>query len=131
MGPFGWRRSGAFLGILALSIAPAAHQVSARGALGTRMREASVPANGGGPGTVVSELEISNTTGGLPDTLDYGDQFGTAIAALGDLDGDGVEDVAIAAPSQTVQFARRNCDEAGARDRDAALADIVAAPSDD
>ncbi len=48
-------------------------------------------------GTVKSGQEISLATGGLAATLDIGDQFGLSVAGLGDLDADGVVDVAVGA----------------------------------
>ena len=48
------------------------------------------------PGTVLSHQKISATQGGGP-PLDINDQFGTSVALLGDLDGDGVSDLAVGA----------------------------------
>jgi hypothetical protein len=45
-------------------------------------------------------VKVASGTGGGP-TLANGDMFGSAVAALGDLDGDGFEDMAVGAPSQT------------------------------
>ncbi|MCH8344207.1 MAG: FG-GAP repeat protein [Planctomycetes bacterium] len=47
-------------------------------------------------GTVKSHQKISNTEGGGP-PLDVGDRFGTSVGSLGDLDGDGVGDLAVGA----------------------------------
>ena len=48
-------------------------------------------------GTVKAEQKISDTQGGFAGSLDDGDQFGTSVAALGDLDGDGIQDLAVGA----------------------------------
>ena len=48
-------------------------------------------------GTVAAERKISETSGGFGGTLDVGDRFGTGLAPLGDLDGDGVLDLAVGA----------------------------------
>jgi hypothetical protein len=48
-------------------------------------------------GTVKSHQKISDTEGGFTGTLDDGDSFGMSAAALGDLDGDGVCDLAAGA----------------------------------
>jgi predicted outer membrane repeat protein len=44
--------------------------------------------------------KIAASTNGGP-ALVNGDMFGAAVAAIGDLDGDGIEDMAVGAPSQT------------------------------
>ncbi len=49
-------------------------------------------------GKVTASSKISHQRGGLPSKLDDGDQFGAAVADLGDLDGDGVRDLAVGAP---------------------------------
>ena len=46
-------------------------------------------------GTVRAHQEISSGTGGLPGTLDAGDLFGSALAGIGDLDGDRVPDLVV------------------------------------
>jgi len=46
---------------------------------------------------VLSEQKISDTAGGFTGTLDDVDRFGASCAALGDLDGDGICDVAVGA----------------------------------
>ncbi len=48
-------------------------------------------------GTVKSHQKISNTQGGFLGTLHDNDNFGMDVAFLGDLDGDGVGDVAVGA----------------------------------
>ena len=46
-------------------------------------------------GTVKSHQKISDTQGNFTGTLDDVDHFGTSVAALGDLDGDGTIDIAV------------------------------------
>jgi hypothetical protein len=48
-------------------------------------------------GEVISSSQISQSTGNFPDTLSDGEQFGTAITGLGDLNGDGNLDIAVGA----------------------------------
>ena len=48
-------------------------------------------------GTVDSHQKISDTQGGFTGTLELKDYFGLSVAALGDLDGDGNEDIAVSA----------------------------------
>ncbi len=48
------------------------------------------------PGTVLSHQKISHTLGSGP-RLDNGDAFGRSAVSLGDLDGDGVDDLAVGA----------------------------------
>jgi len=48
-------------------------------------------------GTVRAHQKISSTAGGFAGPLDNQDQFGRSIAGLGDLDGDGVRDMAVGA----------------------------------
>jgi len=49
-------------------------------------------------GTVRATSKISRTSGGFPGDLDPGDGFGTAIAGLGDFNGDGTPDLAVGSP---------------------------------
>ncbi|MCP4959503.1 MAG: hypothetical protein GY925_09575, partial [Actinomycetia bacterium] len=48
-------------------------------------------------GTVKAEQKISSTTGGLTGPLGDADRFGRSVAGLGDLDGDGIVDIAVGA----------------------------------
>ena len=48
-------------------------------------------------GTVKAEQKISDVAGGLTGTLDNGDQFGSAVGGIGDVDGDGTPDVLVGA----------------------------------
>ena len=70
----------------------------------TRRSRAAVAVTGGSftteglPDLVLSTAKISSTRGGLdPASLGDEDEFGTAVVALGDLDGDGVDDLAVGA----------------------------------
>ncbi len=58
----------------------------------------SSSAGPGGPGWVLSHQKISDTEGGFTGMLDDVDRFGVSAASLGDLDGDGVGDLAVGAP---------------------------------
>ena len=60
-------------------------------------------------GTIKSNQKIADNTGGFSVTLADSVQFGTSVAGLGDLDGDGVEDLAVGA----------NLDDTGGADRGA------------
>ena len=48
-------------------------------------------------GTVKAHQKISATQGDFTGTLENGDEFGSSVAGLGDLDGDGVGDLAVGA----------------------------------
>jgi len=48
-------------------------------------------------GTVKGHQKISDTEGGFSGTLDDSDHFGTSVASLGDLDGDGTTDLVVGA----------------------------------
>jgi cysteine-rich repeat protein len=48
-------------------------------------------------GTVKSFQKISDTAGGFSGALDNGDEFGSSVGSVGDLDGDGVVDLAVGA----------------------------------
>ncbi len=49
-------------------------------------------------GSVKSEVKISDAVGNFDGNLDVADSFGSSLAALGDLDGDGTTEVACGAP---------------------------------
>ena len=49
------------------------------------------------PGWVKSHQKISDTEGDFAGVIDNSDQFGSSMASLGDLDGDGVIDLAVGA----------------------------------
>ena len=48
-------------------------------------------------GTVKAEQKISSLRGGFVGSLDDGDRFGYCVAALGDIDGDGFQDLTVGA----------------------------------
>ena len=53
---------------------------------------------GTGPGWVDSYQKISDSQGGFTGSLSSGGEFGRSVASLGDLDGDGVSDLAVGVP---------------------------------
>ncbi len=50
------------------------------------------------PGDVLSTSKISALEGGLGGPLDDADGFGSSLAVLGDVNGDGIDDIAVGAP---------------------------------
>src|SRR6185436_3117881 len=54
-------------------------------------------------GTVRDEQKISQTQGGFAGALANQDNFGSSVAALGDVDGDGVLDLAVGAPMRDTE----------------------------
>jgi hypothetical protein len=58
-------------------------------------------------GTVRLTTKISSTQGGFAGPLRANDEFGRAITSLGDLDGDGVIDLAVGAPTDSTGGSRR------------------------
>ena len=48
-------------------------------------------------GSILNSIEINARSNGL-DSLEEGDLFGTSVASIGDIDGDGITDIAIGAP---------------------------------
>ncbi len=51
----------------------------------------------GSGGSVIGSQQISENVGGFGTGLDFADEFGSSVAYLGDVDGDGVGDVAVGA----------------------------------
>ncbi|MEZ6144011.1 MAG: FG-GAP-like repeat-containing protein [Planctomycetaceae bacterium] len=68
-----------------------------RGAVFILSLEGIVPPEVTPIGTVTAEHKISDTAGSFTGMLDDYDEFGTAVADLGDLDGDGINDMAVGA----------------------------------
>lgn len=58
-------------------------------------------------GTVKRTSKISSTQGGFTGPLRANDEFGRSVASLGDLDGDGVIDLAVGAPTDGTGGTRR------------------------
>ena len=50
-----------------------------------------------GDGSVLAGQKVSDTDGGFAGTLRDGDFFGTSVAGIGDIDADGIEDIAVGA----------------------------------
>jgi len=74
---------------------PAADAVVRRS--GLRQRKAAPEAGGGDFGGVLAFHKISALAGGFTGVLGEADRFGTSVASLGDLDGNGVGDLAVGA----------------------------------
>ncbi len=64
----------------------------------------AVPALPQVPGDVLGETEITEGAAGFLGALAPTDGFGDAVAVLGDIDGDGVDDVAVGAPGDPDDF---------------------------
>jgi len=46
------------------------------------------------PGSVISHQKISDSLGNFTGILDNSDEFGLSVTSIGDLDGDGITDIA-------------------------------------
>jgi len=71
------------------------------GATGFKCSDDDDDSSGGSTGTrieVTDEQKISADSGGFDGNLDKGDEFGSAVADPGDLEADGVRDLAVGAP---------------------------------
>lgn len=55
-------------------------------------------------GSVKGSQKITNSIGGFTGKINGGDLFGAGVAGLGDIDGDGIPDVAVGAPGDDVGF---------------------------
>ena len=71
-------------------------------------------------GTVKTHRKISDTRGGFTGILDDGDVFGASVASIGDLDQDGIGDLAVGAPG----------DDDGGQDRGAVWVLFMGGPKD-
>lgn len=58
-------------------------------------------------GEVISSSKISDLQGGFAGVLADGDQFATGLVSLGDLDNDGINDIAVTASGDSVNGANR------------------------
>jgi len=67
-------------------------------ALGNTQCSESGNNSGNETARVDSQRKISSNSGGFNGSLDAGDQFGSAVVSIGDLEGDGVSDLAVGAP---------------------------------
>jgi len=60
-------------------------------------------------GSLASQKEISSLAGTFPERLRDLDEFGASVALLGDLNGDGIADLAVGAPGDDGGGAERGC----------------------
>src|SRR5262245_52553471 len=61
------------------------------------------------PGSVKGAMKISETSGGILPVLDTNDQLGRAVTLIGDLDGDGVPEIASAGHADDDGGVDRGC----------------------